>query len=238
MTDAGGRSESDLMELHAEALFTHDDRGRLRSVNEPDGGRAPRFFLGRTPDGNVCRFRADLPDDLVERLRELCAEEPIPTDLHTEPQRSTEYVSLLAEHAPVGERGGGPAYRFPERIRSPSREPIEVTAENAEALSPGFDEWVPDVARCQPFLAIVAADRPASLCCSVRITSQMHEAGVETLSAFRREEYATDVVAAWATAVRDIGCIPSYSTSWENTASQGVAAKLSLVQYGADFYVE
>lgn len=237
MAEPRDRSERDLMELHVEALFTHDDRGRLQSVNEPGGDQAPRFFLGRTPAGNVWRFRTDLPDDLVERLTELCVEEPAPADLRTKPQYLTEYVNLLEGHSPVNERSGGPAYRFPERVQPPSMDPIEIDTENAEILRRGFDKWIPDVARCQPFLAIVVANCPASLCCSVRITPEAHEAGVETLPAFRREGYATDVVAAWAATVRDAGCIPLYSTSWDNTASQGAAAKSSLVQYGADFYI-
>ena len=36
--------------------------------NALGGGRAPRFFLGRRPDGNRWRFRDDLADDLVVRL--------------------------------------------------------------------------------------------------------------------------------------------------------------------------
>jgi len=34
-----------------------------------------------------------------------------------------------------------------------------------------------------------------------------------------------------------MGAIPLFSTSWENAASQAVAKKLRLAQYGADFHV-
>ena len=49
----GGRSISDreLMPMHVEALFTHDAEGRMRTVNEPGGGKAPRFFFGRDGRG-------------------------------------------------------------------------------------------------------------------------------------------------------------------------------------------
>jgi len=37
--------------------------------------------------------------------------------------------------------------------------------------------------------------------------------------------------------VRSMGAIPLFSTSWENAASQAVAKKLRLAQYGADYHV-
>ena len=37
----------------------------------------------------------------------------------------------------------------------------------------------------------------------------------------------------YANAVRAIGCVPLYSTSWENQASRAVAAKLGLLRYAA-----
>lgn len=57
--------EFDLMQRHVQALFTHDDRGRLRLVNEP---------------GNAWRFRYDLPEALAERLAVLCRAEPAQGD--------------------------------------------------------------------------------------------------------------------------------------------------------------
>lgn len=48
---------------------------------------------------------------------------------------------------------------------------------------------------------------------------------------------ALDVVSEWAQRVRALGAIPLYSTSWENEASRGVARKLSLEYYGADFQI-
>ena len=76
-----------------------------------------------------------------------------------------------------------------------------------------------------------------SVCRSVRITPEAHEAGVETLPDFRGKGYAKDVAAQWAQRVRAVGAIPLYSTSWENNASQAVARKLRLECYGADFQV-
>jgi hypothetical protein len=53
----------------------------------------------------------------------------------------------------------------------------------------------------------------------------------------RGRGYVRDVVAGWALVVRSLGTMPLYSTSWENTASQAVAWKLRLVQYGDDFHI-
>ena len=68
------------MRIHVEALFTHNEGLRIESVNQPNGGVAPRFFLGRTIAGNLWRFRTDLPGDLVKELKKLCNGEPEMTE--------------------------------------------------------------------------------------------------------------------------------------------------------------
>ena len=89
----------------------------------------------------------------------------------------------------------------------------------------------------QPYLAIIEDSQAVSICRSVRLSSRAHEAGVDTLTGYRRRGYAMSVVAAWALAVRALNRIPLYSTSWDNVASQGVARRLGLVQYGVDYHV-
>jgi RimJ/RimL family protein N-acetyltransferase len=130
----------------------------------------------------------------------------------------------------------GPAYRVPVEPRPPAHV-VRITHENAELLRFGFADLIAELTDYQPFLAVVQEGRAVSVCRSVRITSEAHEAGVETLSAFRGRGYASEVVAGWAAAVREMGCIPLYSTSWENVASQGVARRLAMALYGADFEV-
>jgi hypothetical protein len=230
-------NDQELMDIRVRALFTHEARSRLLLVNEPGGGGpAPRLFFGRTRAGNLWRFRADLPEPLVEELEALCMDEPVGTESHNTPCHIDAYVRLLETHAPVHKRWAGPAYRFTE-YPEPSRPLLAITGTNAEKLRGGFEELIAELPDWQPFLAVVEESRAVSVCRSVRITPAAHEAGVETLPEFRGRGYAKGVVAGWARLVQSMGAIPLYSTSWENAASQAVAKKLHLMLYGADFYL-
>ncbi|HVG44817.1 MAG TPA: GNAT family N-acetyltransferase [Longimicrobium sp.] len=86
-------------------------------------------------------------------------------------------------------------------------------------------------------MAVVEDGRAVAVCSSVRITDAAREAGVETAPGFRGRGHAARAVAAWAVAVRRMGAIPLYSTSWSNAASQGVARKLGLRMFGADLHI-
>ena len=229
--------------MHVKALFTHDARSRLLFVNEPGGSEvpAPRFFFGRARDaaaagGNLWRFRADLPEILIDELKALCADEPANVGFHAPLRHAERYVRLLETHAPMHELAAGPAYRFTETL-APRSPLLAVTETNAEILLGGFEDLIAEVPLWQPFVAIVEGSRAVSVCRSVRITPAAHEAGVETLPDFRGKGYAQEAAAEWARLVQSMGALPLYSTSWENTASQAVAKKLRLAMYGADFYI-
>lgn len=225
-------SDIEIMERQVAALFTHDERGRLNRVNVPGGGDAPRFFLGRTIAGSIWRFRFDLDDKLEEQLEELCRNEPA-GDLVREPKHLPEYIRLLE-----GQKvENGPAYIFTETILLPSRETVLVTDANTDVLHGKLEEWLPDVAQGYTLAAVLEDGRAVSVCGSVRITPECHEAGVETLVSHRGKGFAVDATAAWANEIRRTGFMPLYSTSWENTSSQRVAEKLGLRMYGVDFHV-
>ncbi|MBB6733895.1 GNAT family N-acetyltransferase [Cohnella sp. CBP 2801] len=222
------------MELHVEALFTHDRRLRLRDVNEPWPGAAPaaRFFLGRTVEGTaICRFRHDVPDLLVEQMEERVADETV--DYREKPKHFEAYLSLLqAEQFTMG-----PCYLVPAEL-TPTMQTVRVTRENVTELSRGGFEWlVSEIDYAQPCIALVRDGRAVSVCRSVRIAPRAHEAGLDTLERYRGNGYAAEVVAGWAAAVRETGCLPLYSTSWDNRASRSVARKANLVLYGANFTV-
>jgi hypothetical protein len=229
-------SEVELMRLHVEALYAHDARSRIVSSHEWRPGPAPRFFLGRTSAGHVWRFRADVPDDLVARLKALCSDEAVSSVPPRAPVQHDAFVRALESHTSIAKIWMGPAYAFSSDAPS-SADCVAITAANADLLRGGLDDWLEDVPHRQPFVAILEKGRAVSICASVRITGAAHEAGVETLPAARRRGHAVSVVAAWARAVKQIGALPLYSTSWGNVASQSVAAKLGLSHFGVDFHV-
>lgn len=232
-------TDLEIMDIHIRALFTHNAESRLLFVNEPDDvfTPAPRLYIGRTRTGNLWRFRADIPEELCRKLDALCADEPSMNAEFNEPPRHLEtFVSLLETHAPVQEISSGPAYQFTE-YNSPSRPVITVTENNVEILQEGFEKLVSELPAWQPFVALSENSQAVSVCRSVRITPDAHEAGVETLPDFRGKGYAADVVTGWASKVKSMGAVPLYSTSWENNASQAVARKLRLKCYGTDFHI-
>ena len=228
----------DLMTMHLGALFTMDANSRLLSVNEPGGGPpAPRFFLGRADDGNLWSLAADLPRELTRDLHELCRTEPLDRTPSWSPRYEQAYIRLLETYAPVRNIWRGPAYRFP-RGKDSAQTAIAITPRNAELLRGGFEKLLEEVTDWQPFYAVIEKKKAISVCRSVRISAPAHEAGVETLPEFRGKGHATAVVAVWARAVRSLGSEPLYSTSSGNLASQALARKLGLIQYGVDFHIE
>ncbi|MBE1446760.1 kasugamycin N-acetyltransferase AAC(2')-IIb [Paenibacillus sp. OAS669] len=226
----------DLMELHVEALFTCDSNKRLWLINEPWPGeaQAPRFFLGRTIEGGtLCRFRHDVPEELIEQLEALCTDEPLVTDLRTKPKHFETYMALLH-----GERFTmGPCFQIPDKLTT-SMQVVTITRDNGmDYLQNGFEWLLSEIDYAQPCVALVREGQAVSICRSVRITLKAHEAGLETLEAFRGQGYAAEAVAGWAAAVRESGALPLYSTSWDNLASQSVARKTALSLYGANFTI-
>ncbi len=232
------RLDSDWLDLHLNALFVHDGQGRLVTRNDLDRGPTPRFFLGRTRDGNRWRFREDISDALVARLDALCAEEPFVPDLREPPRYEARYREVLARHAPVRDTWSGPAYRFPDTLPLTDANVVPLTRDNATLLHGGdLEPWIEDIGQSEPLLAFVRDGRAVSVCGSVRITTEAHEAGVETSAGVRGRGFAVAVVAAWARAVRELGAEPLYSTSWDNASSQAVARKLGLIPYASDYWL-
>lgn len=225
-----------LFRQRMDALYRADARGKLLHSNEWDARPAPRFHLMRTADGALCRFRPDVPDDIVERLAALCRQEPLDHAFDERPVYAPEYLECLAAHAPVRTPWAGPAYMSPPDV-APRATVTKITPANAHLLRPLFANWLPDVIHRQPFIAMVENDVAVAICCSVRITPAVHCAGVETHIDHRRKGHAANAVAGWVCAVRSLGAEPFYSTSWENIGSRGVAARLGMTLAGVDFHV-
>lgn len=223
-----------LMRLQVRALYTLDVAGELQLIADTDPqGRtpAPRFFLGRTPAGNVWHVRHDLPAALKSELDALGRSEPALSD--AEPQIAAAVRQLLG----ASEEHRGPAYWLP--AGAIVGQATEITAENAGLLDAHF----PNTARraragdTGPIAAVIHDGQAVAVCSCVRLSDQAAEAGVHTLGAFRGRGYALAAVALWADLVRARGILPLYSTSWENLASQALARKLGAVMYGEDWSV-
>lgn len=229
-----------LMQIHVATLYRCDPDGRLRSVNEPgDEYDPPRFAMGRTPQGNLCRFRHDLPDDLVGALTFLCASEPVVKSLEPRPWIYDAVHTLLQRHAPVEGEYRGPAYWMPGEIAAPP-EAVQITNENAELLRAGFPAKLPrpHTYDSGPLVAAIADGQAVAICYCSRLSEEAAEAGVDTLEAYRGQGHASSAVAGWAVAVRERGLLPMYSTTWNNLASRGVARRLGMVQYGEDWAID
>ena len=237
MADRRDPDDRELMRIHVATLFTMDGAGRLLRVNEPEGGEAPRFFVGRTQDGSECWFRHDVDDALVRELRTALHADPFSAAASPlEPRGPAPFDALLAHAAPVERTWAGPAYIVPDGTGGRA-DAIAVTEPNAGILLRHLEAWMDSISSRIPTRAVVIDRRAVAICSSVRISPMAHEAGVETAPGFRGRGFAARAVAAWATDVRGAGAIPLYSTSWDNTASQAVAKKLGLRMFGIDLHI-
>ena len=244
-------------------MFTQNEQGRLLRLRESDGAVAPRFYLVRGPLYNVWRFRADLPEALIAALARLAGKEralPVGDGLlgsespWPPPERMEAFRRLLREHAEIRYEYRGPAFRFPDGLpdSGPTEAPGELLrldarreADRALLLQPG-NPGQPALARlCEPSdllpqtdcLAIVRAGQIVSACWTARFLPDVAaEAGVATRNSDRGQGYAAYVVSAWASAMREAGVEPLYSTEWSNAASRAVARKLALVPDGEDLH--
>jgi len=230
-------SDLGLLAIQASALFVHDERGRLRTVNEPEPEprAAPRFCWGRARAGSLLRFRYDLPKSMVQRLTEIVAAEPPDAELTEMPQGLAAVRAILEAQAPIREAFHGPAYRFPAHVERPTSV-VAITQANQHLLRLHFTWLLPRLEAHQPCCAIVVDGSAVSVCNAGRSTARAAEAGLETVAAYRERGYGPQVTAAWALAVREQGRVPLYSTWWRNEASRAVARKLGLIQYADDLH--
>ncbi len=231
-------SNLELLALQTQTLFVQNEAKRLLYVNEPERPEAPRFFLGRTKEGVIYRFRDDVPQKIVGQLAEIVAKEP--GTLNEKSDYLELYKEILRQHRPVQAVESGPAYRFPDKFQNeyPSLpNVVTITETNADVLDAHFADLRAVLASRQPCVAVIQENRAVSVCCSSRTSPGAAEAGLETIPAFRAQGYAAKVVTGWAAEVRKTGRIPLYSTAWNNLASRAVAKKLGLIMYGTDLHL-
>jgi mono/diheme cytochrome c family protein len=202
-----------------------------------DGEHRPltAWLLGTVRRHSVSRAAGEIEARLPEPFTEALQHEAV-----------VGYESMCAAcHAPPGAeptalaRGLNPAApelaelatrRTPGELFWATRHGIRMTGMPAWGITHSDEELWPLVALVLRFPEM-ADDEYAMLLAAA------HEAGVETAASCRGRGYAAPVVAAWARAVRDVGRVPLYSTSWRNEASRAVARKLGLVCFGSDLHI-
>ena len=226
-------SPVELMERQASTLYTCNGVGRIVHDNEPwpNQGRAPRLFVGWTPQGAIYRLRDDTNDGFATEAGRLISRVPVGEDI----TRGSHLVRLEAMLTTAYGRQTvycGPAYRFPDRLVACAT--VTPIPPRSRLLAGGPPGWQEDVAYAQPCFGVVIDGVAVSVCGTVRRSAVAAEAGVDTLPQYRGRGYARRVVLAWAHQVRAAGIIPLYSTEWGNAASRRVAESLGLIQYGAD----
>jgi hypothetical protein len=223
----GALGLSDFLGL-VEAMFQTDARGRLV-------GSAPHFYLLRTPQNVICRFHADLADEVVRQLEGLAQRER-GRPAHWQYEYGDYLSTLVTPNFRVAAMRAGPLYSFPE-VLAPSGGCTAINRSNSHLLHDGFEEWLPDVKTGQPFIAAIDGHRAVAVCATVGASRTAHCAGVETLAAYRGRGFAADVVAGWACAVRALGARPFYGTTFDNISSQSVARRLNLPLVGSEFSI-
>lgn len=224
--------------LRVDALFTRDAQGDLVNINElepdPPPGPAPRVYLGVTAGGIVRAYRQDVSAALRAAIGQFC-EDAAPL-AHAPEAFSPALRAVVNAHEPSGETweiSSGPAYAFPEAL---------MVSDGVTLIEPGYEDVLAEhfpftatwLRESWPCYAMLVGGRAVAICDSARRTAHVAEAGVDTVPEFRGRGYAALVTAAWANAIRAAGITPVYSTSADNLASQAVARKLGLREFGWD----
>lgn len=222
-------TELQLMQAHVEVLFQHDVHGFLTHINEPPHEAAPRFFLGLTKVGYVHRYRQGLGDEVVRELEAAMGADP--------GGKVAAIINALGRDRTVSHIDIGPAYRFPDVTQLMS-DVVRISMANRELLQPHFPYTFAELAEKLPCYAVVQDGAAVAVGCSARQTPAAAEVSFNTLEPFRGRGYGACVAQAWAAEVQGQGRIALYSTAWDNFASQAVARKLQLVQYGTDLTID
>ncbi|MFC9707439.1 GNAT family N-acetyltransferase [Paenibacillus sp. NPDC056933] len=217
----------DMMKIQADTLYMMDDQHRLLSINEPDGGQAPALFIGITSAGQCSYYHEQLPSNLIN---ELGCDAELPLDI-------SKLIQRVGTFRPVKSVWMGPAYTFPEKCGEWHPNVQLIGNHCTFRLEEHFPELIEQLHEKMPVAAYVIEDSAVAVCCSARVSAQGAEASLYTAPSFRGQGYAAEAVKCWQVHVKESGRIPIYSTSWDNIASQTVARKLGLIQFGVDFSI-
>jgi GNAT superfamily N-acetyltransferase len=222
-------TDREIVRLHLRSMYDLDGRGRIVGIRETDPPPPPRLALFRGADEVTALAAAELQDDLATALLQAAASEPWPALL-------PRCRSLLAASAPIEREYEGPAFYLPGPCGAGDGAVI-VDADNLRQLTAHFPWSAQEFPSREPMVAAMEDGVAVSLCFCARFFGPATPAGVYTAQAYRGRGHATRVVRAWAAEVARRGSIPLYGTTWDNTASRAIAARLDAVEYGSDFWI-
>ena len=215
--------------LLLETSYYLSDSGRILSTREPMPRPGPRFKLQRSSSDCAWALRSDVPEDITAEVGRLAQDEPPVRDIRTAPIHAEEYLSLLG-----GQVDWGPTFLFPAETENHHHGVVPI--DDLSLLQRNFLGWTAaEIPERLPIMAVLQGGHAVSVCFSARRSPVAAEAGLETAAAFRGRGLGPQVTAAWANAIRSLGLIPLYSTSWNNLASLSVARKLRLVEATSDW---
>jgi len=242
-------SDRELLEIELETLWERNAAGRLVKSAGSNGGLAPDLVVAIAGDVAIPAFGTDLPDALAKELGDLPSaeqpylartalvpgSEPLPSFIEDLRQR------LSAALGPL-EVASGPNYVCEAPPALPGLAGLirsdDPSADFSRLAPPADAGWTAEEwelllsSQLGPWAAVTVNGEVAALCFCARLTDLAAEAGVRTEPAHRRQGHAAAVTAAWAAQVLATGRVAFYSTSADNVASQGVAARLGLRPIG------
>ena len=220
--------------MHLASLYRLDEAGCIAEIREPSPPPPPRFVLFRGPEEVIGLVGASVPKALADTLLALAATEP--REPEEPPAHLTQYRALLGAHRAVEREYAGPAFHLPDTPRL-SDGAVRIDAANRDLLLQHFPEEARDFDARRPIYAVVEGGVAVAVCFASRDFGPGTPAGVFTVEAHRGRGHAYRVAAAWAAEVARLGSVPLYGTTWENAASQAVAARLGAVRIGSDFWI-
>ncbi len=232
------RLPPEILDLHVETLFKLDALGTMVANNTLTFEPAPRFYIGRAEGSVVALVRQDVPARIAADMLELASSEPAHTSPRTPPRFAGDYFEALAEDGPVERNYFGPAYWLPpEAVVSPPTEARLLTEADREAVAPHFAWLLQDLRAGQPVYGVLLDGAVVAQCGCSRLTERAAEAGVEVAEAYRGNGFAKDCARGWAREMRDRGLLTLWGTTWENEASQAIAAAVGFEPYGTDWHL-
>ncbi|MEK4361354.1 GNAT family N-acetyltransferase [Paenibacillus sp. FSL M8-0212] len=227
MVPKSNLSSMEMLKIQVSTLYTINEQQRLISINEPGGGQAPAIFIGMTSAGSLIYYHEQLPPNLMNELGKDCE---LPLDI-------PKLIRKVETYELVNRVWMGPAYAFPELSHEWNQKVQLIGEEQRYLLAEYFLELTDHLHEKSPVAAYVIGDSAVSVCCSARLSDHGAEASLYTAPGYRGHGYAAETVKCWQYYVKERGRVPIYSTSWDNFASQQVARKLGLIQFGVDFSI-